>query len=64
LAGLEDCSDEGGHGVVELEERLHVDGEAGAAVVGHRVQHQPGQRVIALQDVPAQDRSAGGGQEG
>ena len=43
--------DEGGQGVVELGEGLHVDGETRAPVLGDGVQRQPGQRVVALQHV-------------
>ena len=44
--------DKGGHGVVELEEGLHVDGQAGLPVVGERVKDQPGEGVVALQHIP------------
>ena len=43
--------DEGGQGVVELGEGLHVDGETRAPVLGDGVQRQPGQRVVTLQHV-------------
>lgn len=43
--------DEGGQGVVELGEGLHVDRETRAPVLGDGVQRQPGQRVVTLQHV-------------
>ena len=40
------------HGLVELKQTLHMDGKAGAPVTRLGVQHQPRQRVVALQHVP------------
>jgi hypothetical protein len=44
--------DEGRHGVIELEQGLHVYGQAGLPVVSEGIQHQPGEGVVALQHVP------------
>ena len=47
--------DDGGHDVVELEEGLDVDGQAGAPVAGLWVEAEPGQGVVTLQHVPTHD---------
>lgn len=44
--------DERLHRLVELHQHLDVDRKAGAAVVGGRVQGQPGQGVEAFQNIP------------
>ena len=50
-------SDKGGHGVVELEQGLHVDGQARLPVVGEGVQHQPGQGIVTFQHISATEES-------
>ena len=47
--------DDGGHDVVELEEGLDVDWQAGAPVAGLWVEAEPGQGVVTLQHVPTHD---------
>jgi hypothetical protein len=37
--------------VVELEQSLDMDGQAGFAIVCERIQHQPRERVVALQHI-------------
>ena len=44
-------SDQGGEGVIELGQGLDVKGQTREAVMGGGVQHQPGQRVVTLEDV-------------
>ena len=43
---------QGGQAMVQLDQGLHVDGQAGLAVPGLGVHYQPGQRVVPLQHVP------------
>ena len=46
-------SDQGGEGVIELGQGLDMQRETGEPVMGGGVQHQPGQRVVTLEDVSA-----------
>ena len=42
---------ESSEGVVKLVQSLHMDRETGTPIVGDRVQHQPGERVVTLENI-------------
>ena len=46
-------SDQGSEGVIELGQGLDMKRKTREAIVGGGVKHEPGQRVVSLEDVSA-----------